>query len=161
MLININELNLTQLYLNQRKVDEVSVWLNDDTVYDTKVTVIQYYNQYYIVDGHTRCYVAYLLGINEVPIEIYDIDINSLEMKLYMECMKWCKALNINHISDLSTRILPGDKFKELWLNKCKNEMDLLEDVEDSIQADQHYEEWLIHKQSIPHRKVMEMFNLN
>lgn len=121
MIININDLNLTQLYLNQRKVDEVSIWLDKDTIHNTKVTVIQFNNEYYLIDGHTRCYVAYNAGITEIPYEIYDIDPNSIEMKLYISCMKWCEENDILHISDLSSRIVDDKSYKQLWINKCND----------------------------------------
>ncbi|WP_414051422.1 hypothetical protein [Macrococcus animalis] len=129
MQLNINDLNLTQLYLNQRKVNEVSLWLDIDTIRSTKVTVIHYNDKYYIVDGHTRCYVAYIMGIAEVPIEIYDLDVNSVEMNLYIKCMKWCKQSDIKHISDLSTRIVTESSFNKLWINKCKTEMELIDGI--------------------------------
>ncbi|WP_414051434.1 hypothetical protein [Macrococcus animalis] len=124
--MNIDDLKLTQLYLNQRKVNEIGEWLDDNSIQNTIISVIHYDNQFYIVDGHTRCFVAFNAGITQIPNEIYDIDPNSVEMKLYFECMKWCKDSNIRHISDLSTRIVPEDSFNQLWINKCKTEVAFL-----------------------------------
>ncbi|WP_414052588.1 hypothetical protein [Macrococcus animalis] len=124
--MNIDDLKLTQLYLNQRKVNEIGEWLDDNSIQNTIISVIHYDNQFYIVDGHTRCFVAFNAGITQIPIEIYDIDPNSVEMKLYIECMKWCRDSNIRHISDLSTRIVPEDSYNQLWINKCKTEVAFL-----------------------------------
>ncbi|MGV2927640.1 hypothetical protein RW115_03495 [Macrococcus capreoli] len=134
--MNIDDLKLTQLYLNQRKVNEIGEWLDDNSIQNTIISVIHYDNQFYIVDGHTRCFVAFNAGITEIPIELYDIDPNSVEMKLYIECMKWCEENDIHHISDLSSRIVDETSFKQLWINKCKAEMELLEDIEDINMAE-------------------------
>ncbi|MCU7558476.1 hypothetical protein [Macrococcus capreoli] len=134
--MNIDDLKLTQLYLNQRKVNEIGEWLDDNSIQNTIISVIHYDNQFYIVDGHTRCFVAFNAGITEIPIELYDIDPNSVELKLYIECMKWCEENDIHHISDLSSRIVDETSFKQLWINKCKAEMELLEDIEDINMAE-------------------------
>lgn len=155
--MDINNLKLTQLYLNQRKVDEVSEWLDDVSVKNTIISVIQYDNQFYIVDGHTRCFVAFQKGIIDISVEIYDIDNTSVEMQLYLDCIKWCEQENIYHINNLSNCILAEAEFEKLWIERCQSHM---EDIQDTRDADIAYREHLNHKVNYTHEEVMKHFNL-
>lgn len=64
--------------LNKR--NSLCLFRFDVSVKNTIISVIQYDNQFYIIDGHTRCFIAFQKGIIDIPVEICDIDNTSVEM---------------------------------------------------------------------------------
>lgn len=127
VILSIDELGLTQLYLNQRKVEAVTNWLNENSVTSTVVTVIYYRNKPYLIDGHTRAFVAYGNGTRQIIAEIYEADLDTAEMQLYLTCIKWCQEQGLYHIADLNTRIISEEVFSEKWIHRCTNWMDQME----------------------------------
>lgn len=66
--INIVDLQPSQFYLSQTKIDSVKKW------FDVKhldrmapIPVKKLKSDYVITDGHTRLYVAYAAGFESVP----------------------------------------------------------------------------------------------
>jgi hypothetical protein len=72
--------------------------------------------QIVFVDGHTRAFAAFLLGLSEIPVYWED---EELDWDEYRICVGWCKEEGIKVISDLKERVVPHKDYQVLWLDRC------------------------------------------
>lgn len=124
------QLGLSQMYLNEEKVNSIEQWFDPDDISKmTPVPVHDFGNgQYTLTDGHSRVFVAYKYGLTHVPI-VYDNDemiINEIGQRLYHMDIEWCKRFHLNNISDLSKRILPNEDYIKFWIERCQKSYNLL-----------------------------------
>ncbi len=124
------DLGMSQIYLNADKIKEIEKWFKQDDMSVFKpISVHDFGNgKYTIVDGHSRAYVAYKYGITQVPI-IYnndDIITGNIGQSLYRADLEWCNRFHIENISHLENRILTGDEYQRLWIERCDRSYDLL-----------------------------------
>lgn len=71
--ISIDELRLSQLYLNQDKVDKVFAWFNPLRIDEYDPLPVHDFSKkgkYVLTDGHTRAYVLYKSGVGHIPVVI-------------------------------------------------------------------------------------------
>ena len=122
--ININELGFSQIYLSSKKIENVNKWFNKSLNNFEPIPVRDFKGngKLILTDGHTRSYIAWKSGIEEVP-AIYDKDeklvTNEISNEMYLNCIRWCERLKILRIEDFSERILDENRYKELWINRC------------------------------------------
>jgi hypothetical protein len=75
----------------------------------------------HITDGHTRAFVAWRRGIEQIPY-IYDkskLVTRKLGQIQYEEDILWCERFRLRHISDLAGRVLPEGAYESLWRGRC------------------------------------------
>ena len=124
MVININDLGFSQIYLSSKKIESIQKWFDKSLKNFDPIPVRDFIGkgQLFLTDGHTRTFVAWKNGIKELPV-LYDKDedlvTNDLSLEMYLNCINWCKRLKINNISDFSNRILSEEKYNELWNKRC------------------------------------------
>jgi len=121
--IDIAYLQLSQIYLSKKKIDNVLGWFERSMQNFEPISVRDFLNDgnLHITDGHTRAFVAWRHGIKQIPY-IYDEDeIVTCELGQiqYEEDIIWCNRFNLRHISDLSNRILSEHSYEELWRGRC------------------------------------------
>lgn len=119
----ILELGISQIYLNERKINAVSEWLTVDTVSKCEPLPVHEFRkgEYTLTDGHSRAYVAYQRGISKLPI-IYDEDdivAGKIGKRLYTLDIEWCDRFRLKNVSDLSSRIIGECDYQKLWINRC------------------------------------------
>ena len=124
------ELGISQLYLNQDKIQAIEKWFSSgDMNIFQPLSVHDYGNgRYTIVDGHSRAFVAYKNGIKTVPI-IYDrseLVAGEVTLQLYNADIEWCDRFHIEKISDLEKRIITKEAYSRLWMERCDRGYDLL-----------------------------------
>lgn len=122
--VNILDLGLSQIYLNQRKINDIEQWLEPKNVgiYEPLPVFDFGNNRLTLTDGHTRAYVAYTYGIKEVYVKIDYDDIVTCELgqKQYKIDIEWCSRFSINTVADLSTRIVSNEQYQRLWIRRCE-----------------------------------------
>lgn len=124
------KLGLSQIFLNEDKVEAVKKWFRlDDMSIFQPLRVHDFENgKYTIIDGHSRAYVVYKQGLEVVPI-IYDkTDMVAGEtgQKLYLADIEWCDRFRLKNISDLENRIISGEQYRRFWMGRCDRSYDLL-----------------------------------
>lgn len=129
MLIAIDNLRLSQIYLSQKKIDGVLAWFDPSLRSFEPVCARDFLGngELHITDGHTRAFVAWQHGIRQIPY-IYDEDkivTCALGQIQYEEDIVWCDRFRLHHISDLADRILPEDAYETLWRGRCGKMYDL------------------------------------
>ena len=128
-MIALDDLRLSQIYLSQKKIDDVRAWF-DPTLRNFEPICARDFlsnGELHITDGHTRAFVAWQHGIRQIPY-IYDEDkivTCALGQIQYEEDIVWCDRFRLHHISDLADRILPEDAYETLWRGRCGKMYDL------------------------------------
>jgi hypothetical protein len=108
----------TQLYISSEKLDSVMKNLRRTKVIDIEpIPIEELDNQIVFVDGHTRAFAAFLLGLSEISVYWED---EELDWDEYRICVKWCKEEGIITTSDLKERVIPHKDYRVLWLDRCK-----------------------------------------
>jgi len=94
MNISIDSLKLCQIYLSQKKIDDILAWFqlsmkNFEPIY---VHDFMKDGNFHITDGHTRAFIAWKYGIKQIPY-IYDeskIVTSEMGQIQYEEDIAWC-----------------------------------------------------------------------
>lgn len=121
--VQIDSLKLSQIYLSQKKIDNVLTWFDGSLRNFQPISARDFLNDgnLHITDGHTRAYVAWQHGIEKIPY-VYDEDeIVTCELGQiqYQEDIVWCDRFGLQHISALKDRILSEDDYEDLWRGRC------------------------------------------
>lgn len=89
---NILSLGVTQIYLSSRKIDALLQWFHPANI-DTypPFPVFDFGDGLRLVDGHTRAYVAYRMGVKSIPVVMdrSEIVTSDLGQRLYRADIEW------------------------------------------------------------------------
>lgn len=108
----------SQRYLDAGRVRAAVDWFDfDDPSYDP-VPVIELGDVLVLTDGHTRGFLAYLAGADQLEV-VRDPDRPDLNIPLYRECVTWCEAASVTSIPDLAGRVVSRETFRERWVARC------------------------------------------
>ena len=126
----IMELGLSQIYLNEKKIEAIEKWFNPDDMDIFEPLLVHDYGngKYTLTDGHSRAYVAYINGLTYIPI-VYDNDeivAGEIGQKLYRADIEWCNRFSIYNISHLKHRIVSNEDYQRLWIARCERSYNLL-----------------------------------
>ena len=112
--LSINQLQPSQAYLSKPKIEAVS---SSFYLLSRPVPVYRKNGQFFLVGGHSRCFVLNAMGYNEI--DAYLID-EPLDWEGYEICVKKCQKEGICSIADLEDRIVSGSDFRNLWAEQCQ-----------------------------------------
>ncbi|MFW6376703.1 MAG: histone acetyltransferase, partial [archaeon] len=108
--IQIEEVRPTQLYLSAAKLASVLEEFEEHDPYGP-LPAFEHDGEWYLSDGHTRAFAAYLGGAESIRIErdrevreVYDFD-------LYLTCIDWCHEADVRTVPDLTGRVLDHETF--------------------------------------------------
>ena len=138
MKINIEELGLSQIYLNQDKIHNLHTWFDPLKIKEYEpLPVRDFYGngKYVLTDGHTRAYLCYKSGITKIPVMIDQDDIVTCEMgiKLYREYIRWCNRFHIHTVKDLEHRMITSSDYVFLWIERCDRLYQLISAIENRL----------------------------
>ena len=116
MKVNIRDLHPTQLYLSEKKLQDIQMlYQSVEKPSINPISVLAFGNRLLITDGHHRAYQALLLGQDTISAE-FDKDGGDEIYHLYAQA---CEERKIYSILDLKNRILPQDEYEAKWYNWC------------------------------------------
>ncbi len=116
----------SQLYINTSKLAQVLEWWRPLMLDTLSPVPIKHLNGRVIyTDGHTRAFAAYRHGLTRIAV-VWDKD--PLDWDAYQICVDWCLDLGIRTIMDLEGRVISPDAYERLWLGRCRQMQDALED---------------------------------
>lgn len=117
--IGIEVLRPSQLYLSAAKLASVLEEFDDEGPNYGPLPAFEHEDEWYLSDGHTRAFAAYLGGAESLWIErdrevreVYDFD-------LYLTCIDWCRDEGVRSVPDLAGRVLDHETFEEQWIERC------------------------------------------
>ena len=116
MEIKIKDLHPTQLYLSEKKLQDIQIlYQSVERPNINPISVLAFGDCLLITDGHHRAYQALLLGQDTISAE-WDKDGGDELYHLYMQA---CEERKIYSILDLKNHILPEDEYEAKWYNWC------------------------------------------
>ena len=116
MKVNIRDLHPTQLYLSEKKLQDIQMLYQSVKLINVDpISILAFGNCLLITDGHHRAYQALLMGQDTISAE-WDKDGGDEIYHLYA---KACEERKIYSILDLKHHILPQDEYEAKWYNWC------------------------------------------
>lgn len=116
MNVKITDLHPTQLYLSEKKLQDIQMlYQSVENINVDPISIIAVGNRFLITDGHHRAYQALLAGQDTISAE-FDQDGGDVLYDLYAQV---CEERKIDSILDLKDRILPQDEYEAKWYNWC------------------------------------------
>lgn len=116
MNVKITDLHPTQLYLSEKKLQDIQMlYQSEENINVDPISILKVGNRLLITDGHHRAYQALLEGQDTIPAE-FDQDGGDALYALYAQV---CEERKIDSILDLKDRILPQDEYEAKWYNWC------------------------------------------
>ena len=116
MEVNIKDLHPTQLYLSEKKLQDIQMlYQSKEKPNINPIGVLAYGNCFLITDGHHRAYQALLVGQDTISAE-FDRDGGDELYHLYAQA---CEKRKIYSVLDLKNHILPQDEYEAKWYNWC------------------------------------------
>lgn len=113
------KLRPSQLYLNAEKLAAVLDRVGDGRFNPGSLPVYRFDGDLHLVDGHTRAFVAYLVGCETVAVE-YDAALpKKHDVALYRECLDWCADAGVERVSDFTGRVLGPTVYEREWVERC------------------------------------------
>ena len=130
-LMAIRDLQPSQLYINQEKLDHLLVAVKFCTVDDVPAIPVKIMEgRWVMTDGHTRAFAAHLLGLQEIPVYF---DLDELDWEAYNICIAWCLDRGIHSVADLQGSVVSSDNYQRLWLDRCARMQNALEATRQSM----------------------------
>ena len=123
MKLPLKELQPSQLYLSQDKIQKVTSWYDSSPMTPIFVRKFANCDDWVITDGHTRAFVASLKGATTIPVQLDEEAYSDTVIKLYEQCINWCREESISQISDLATRQLSQDDYQVFWIDRCQKQL--------------------------------------
>lgn len=115
--IKLLDIQPSQFYISQEKINKIKEWFQPKDLSSFEPIPIKKLNGNIIfTDGHTRAWVAYEVGLTEVPV-IWDED--DLDWELYQKCVDACLERGVRTIADLKQRIISSEDYVLKWDYWC------------------------------------------
>ena len=116
MKVNITDLHPTQLYLSEKKLQDIQMICQSAEIINMNpISVLASGDRLLITDGHHRAYQALLLGQDTISAE-FDKDGGDELYHLYAQV---CEERKIYSILDFKNRIISQDEYEAKWYNWC------------------------------------------
>ena len=116
MNVKIADLHPTQLYLSEKKLQDIQMLDQSAEIINLDpISILAVGNRLLITDGHHRAYQALLAGQDSISAE-FDRDGGDELYKLYAQA---CEERKICSVLDLKNHILPQDEYAAKWYNWC------------------------------------------
>ena len=116
MKVNITDLHPTQLYLSEKKLQDIQMLYQSVKLINVDpISILAFGNCLLITDGHHRAYQALLMGQDTISAEL-DKDGGDEIYHLYA---KACEERKIYSILDLKNHVLSQDEYEAKWYNWC------------------------------------------
>ena len=116
MKVNIADLHPTQLYLSEKKLQDIQMLYQSVELNNVDpISILEFGNCLLITDGHHRAYQALLSGWDTISAE-WDRDGGDELYHLYAQA---CEERKIHSVLDLKNHILAQDEYEAKWYNWC------------------------------------------
>ena len=116
MEVKIKDLHPTQLYLSEKKLQDIQMlYQSAERIQVDPISILAFGNCLLITDGHHRAYQALLAGRDTISAE-WDRDGGDELYHLYAQA---CEERMIYSVLDLKNHILAQDEYEAKWYNWC------------------------------------------
>jgi hypothetical protein len=116
----VDEVRPTQLSLSSEKLAAVVDWFDFDAPTYEPLPAFEYDGEWYLSDGHTRAFVAWLAGESQIRVE-RDTEVReAYDFDVYRTCIEWCADADVESIPDLRGRVVDPATYEEEWVGRCR-----------------------------------------
>ena len=116
MKVKIADLHPTQLYLSEKKLQNIQLLYKSAEIINLDpISILAFGNGLLITDGHHRAYQALLAGQDTISAK-FDKDGGDELYALYAQA---CEERKICSVLNLKNHILPQDEYAAKWYNWC------------------------------------------
>ena len=116
MKVNITDLHPTQLYLSEKKLQDIQMlYQSVEIINVAPISVLAFGDCLLITDGHHRAYQALLAGRDTISAK-WDRDGGDELYYLYAQA---CEERKIYSVLDLKNHIVSQDEYEAKWYNWC------------------------------------------
>lgn len=123
--MKLSQIQPSQLYISSEKLSKVLAALDrlkPDSV--KPIPVKKLGNRITFTEDHTVALAAFLRGVSEVRVYWEE---DELDWDAYEICVAWCEKEGVRTIADLTSRVVPPEKYNVLWLERCRKMQQNLE----------------------------------
>ena len=118
LLLPLSAIQPSQFYLSEEKLKQVQTWFDTKNISSLKpLSIKRFQDKIFFTDGHSRAFIAYQAGFEEIPVYAEKDDLN---WEFYSYCLQVCDKIGIATIKDLENRILSVSDYKKNWLDWCQ-----------------------------------------
>ena len=114
--LSLKDLQPSQFYISEAKLRQVRTWFRRDLSGFEAIPVKVLDGAFVMTDGHTRAAAALLAGLERVPL-VWETD--ELDWEMYRRCVEECRQRNVFSPSDLLSRIVSEEEYREQWDAWC------------------------------------------
>lgn len=116
--LSLSAIQPSQFYLSEKKLEQVQAWFDTKDINALKpLPIKRWKDKIFFTDGHSRAFIAYQAGFEEIPVCAEEDDLN---WAFYYYCLQTCEKMGIFTIKDLENRILPESDYRKKWLDWCQ-----------------------------------------
>ncbi|UJD00883.1 chromosome partitioning protein ParB [Streptococcus oralis] len=116
MKVNITDLHPTQLYLSEKKLQDIQMLYQPEEMSNVApISILAFGDYLLITDGHHRAYQALLAGRDTISAK-WDRDGGDELYYLYAQA---CEERKIYSVLDLKNHIVSQDEYEAKWYNWC------------------------------------------
>ena len=108
----------SQLYLSSEKLADVLAWFDFDDPEYGPLPAFEQEGEWYLSDGHTRGFAAYLAGEEALSVERDPAVREKYDFDVYLACLSWCDEQGVESVADFRGRIVEPETFKEVWIDR-------------------------------------------
>lgn len=117
-MMTLREIQPSQLYICSEKLKAVMESIDPKQPGAIEpVPVKELGSRVIFVDGHTRAFAAFLLGLDTIPVYWEE---EELDWDAYAICVEWCEQVGIRSIADLRRRVVSQKDYEVLWYQRCE-----------------------------------------
>lgn len=118
--VAVAELHPTQLYLSAEKLRGVLEWFDvEDPAYGP-LPAFRHQGEWYLADGHSRAFVAWLAGAERMPVERDRTVRTDHDFEVYGQCIRWCAEAGVTGVPGLRGRVHGAAAYERRWVQRCR-----------------------------------------
>lgn len=110
----------TQLYISKAKLADVLAWFDVDESSYEPLPAFEYEGEWYLADGHTRAFAAFLGGADQLRITRDERLRTEYDFEVYRACIEWCEEEGVHTIEDLAGRVVEPATYERRWIERCR-----------------------------------------
>ncbi|MDO5717040.1 MAG: hypothetical protein Q4Q17_04500 [Tissierellia bacterium] len=115
--LTLRDIQPSQFYISAEKMRKISLWFDGKAMDKFQPIPIKILDGIPVItDGHTRVVYAIQQGLENVPMQ-WDED--NLNWEMYRKCVEACRKRGITSPYDLSDRIVSAEEYVRKWDAWC------------------------------------------